>query len=962
MRTKIPLFTFLFVFLCISSCFGSEPGNTAEKDIAIHTYGGGIFLRAVFNVVAMIIYDQTSGSITGAFNSILRIALTIGGFGCICTAFFNGKFDPIIKNFFLPGVAIMSCVLVPRTTVYIQDHITNETMHVQNVPYFLGISASLMSTISYQLTQSIEDVTHPNNDMLYNWVGHIYADDHFFQAKKCRLTNPLLENNFREFCRECVFRDLGLGNYSRKQLLDTTNILEFLEKNTSNIRTIYYRESPETLEANSTAKNSDSTIKSFISCKEAMKKMNALFNGQQGDTKKIVFSEIGSDFHLLLNQSTTGTGDLKSLLKQQIAINVLKEEIPGTLGSFAARRAEILTRENQKIYGYLGAKMLVHLRTYVEALLYLVFPLVIILSLASFGLKVLISWIQLVVWINTWPPCYVLVKFLLQSTWVHKIKDYKTQDSTAINLTVFSYDGLSDIYYSLEPIAAAAMALIPVISLMLLKGGIHQMVQFASSVMAPAQSAAGITASEQVYGNYNLGNVNLSNVNGYNAQTFRQTYSGLLTTGSVGIDSGTETMTYMPNQDSLYVKQSDSYLREGISRTQSFSSAVQNSLATSQTALQENSKTFSENLSDSSNKAVGLVQALSNQFQKGESFNTQTTSGLQEAVQYMQGIGSDYAHSNGTNRDQGLREAISAGMGVSLGVKGSVDASYQDGVSTSESDNSSQKAFDSESFQRHLQTLVNASSGEIGSILKGEDARLHNDFVKSFNETQSSSDQWRAAYSEHEALSNLKSYSESDQVAIHQNLNQRFVDFLQEKYHDGGKINSILEMPSEMAEKDALIREFVDHLLPNDPNVVQGININTTYTDHLKQAPTVSSQTYDDKASNFIHQGELELGHSFGEMEQRIEAFKSQIHQAHNINNGTLQDANIQTDQKYNLRKSATDTSLEKSIGTHFLEEASSLGPARFIINKFTNESSNPTRAVYHDLYGHADPVQSTEN
>ncbi len=958
MQSKGLFFLLSLLVLSTSTCWGHDIVSS-PTNLAIHTYGGGELLERIFNAISMLIYGNSESGIDKTFNSILRIGLAIGGFCSICLAFFREKFDPLVKNFFLPGIAIMCCILVPRTTVYIQDHFAQKIpstkaiafTKVENVPFFLGHLASLVSTISYQLTSTLEGVAHGVNDQLYDWTGHIYAGENLFQANKCRISNPVLEDNFREFCRECVFRDLGLGIYSKESLVTTPNILEFLEKNTSRIRTVYYREVNDKNNTNSG---------SFMPCREAIKKMNSLFNHSAGNTKDILIGEIGSDFQFLLNQKKSGEADLRNLVKQQIAINLLKEEVPGTLNSFASKRAELLQKENQKILGALGANSIVATRNFFEATIYMVFPIIILICLISFGLKPLINWVHFILWVNMWPPFYVVVKFLLNAIWEFRTKHAFGDD---FGLTIFTSEGLSDLYSSMESIAAISLAFIPFLSWILLKGGVSQMVQLASSIMSPAQSAATTASSEKVYGNYSFGNVNLENVNGYNAQTFRQTYSGLLSTGSVGVDTGTETMTYTPNQDALYVRQSDSHLREGISRTQSFSGAVQESLSTSQTALQENSQSFSDNLADTSNKAVGLVSALSNQFQKGDTYTTQTSSGLQEAVQYMEGIGSDYAHSTGVNSDQGLREVISAGIGKSFfGIKGSFDGSYQDGVSAFEGDSSSHKAFDSESFQKHLQTLINASSSEVGSILKGEDVRLHNDFVQSFNETQTSSEQWRASYSEHEALSNLKSYSESEQVAIHQNLNQRFVEFLQDKYHDGGKINSILEMPNETPEKDTLIREFVGHLIPNDSRIGSDSHINDTYSNYLQNAPSVTRQAYDEKSSDFIYQGEQKLKHSYGEIEPRVEEFKSLIKGQHHTDTTDLQVRHTTTEQAYAAQHASTDASLDTSITSHFIAESSILSPARYVINKFTGKNPQPTRDIYQELYGSTESVQPPQD
>jgi conjugal transfer mating pair stabilization protein TraG len=321
-----------------------------------------------------------------------------------------------------------------------------------------------------------------------------------------------------------VFRDLGLGIYSKEDLIQAPNILTFLAENTSRIRTVNYKEI--------STDNSSSTENGFIPCREAIQKMNALFDKKTGNTKEILIGEISNDFQFLLKQKATGETELRNLIKQQIAINILKEEIPGTLNSFASKRAELLQKENQKILGALGANSIVAMRNFFEATIYMVFPLVVLLCLLSFGIKPLLNWTHFILWVNSWPPFYVVVKFLLNSIWEFRTK-HTYGDS--FGLTIFTSEGLTDLYSSMESIAAIAMAFIPFLSWILLKGGVSQMVQLASSLMSPAQSAASTAAAEKTYGNYNYGNMSVDNTNAYNAQTNRQTYSGFLSTGSVSL-------------------------------------------------------------------------------------------------------------------------------------------------------------------------------------------------------------------------------------------------------------------------------------------------------------------------------------------------------------------------------------------------------------------------------------------
>ncbi|MBI3211731.1 MAG: conjugal transfer protein TraG N-terminal domain-containing protein [Simkania negevensis] len=483
LRLSLSVLALFLVFQAVALPAYAQSASLLEsgsKDTAIHTYGGGELLAKVFNAIAMLIYGNAKTGIGKTFHSILRIALAFGGFSTVCLAFFREKFEPIIRYFFFPAIAVTGLLLVPRTEIYVQDHLVQKTqsakhsslIKIDNVPFFLGKVASLISSLSFKLTETLEGVTHGTNDDLYNWTGHIYAGENLFQAKKIKISSPVLEDNFREFCRECAWRDIGLGLYSKDELMSAKNLLSFLEERTSKIRTMLFREV-------TTNKNTSLTKTAFISCKEAITRMNNLFNRVDANTKQILLGEIGSDIGFLLGQSKKGGDELKKLMKQQIAIDLLKEEMPGTLGSFASKRAEIQQRENQKTLGALGVSTIVALRNFFEALVYMIFPLVIILSLFPSGIKTLLSWLQFLLWINIWPVFYVVVNFLLSTLWNYRRNHLWGEQ---VDLTLFTSEGLSELYNSMESIAALAIALIPFLSWALIKGGVSQMVHLASSL------------------------------------------------------------------------------------------------------------------------------------------------------------------------------------------------------------------------------------------------------------------------------------------------------------------------------------------------------------------------------------------------------------------------------------------------------------------------------------------------
>ena len=870
---RLVILAFILI-TAIAPAVSAEPSQPAiqkqaeQPNMAIHTYGGGELLEKVFNSVSMLIYGNSTTGIGKFFNGIIRLALIIGGFACICAAYSKGSLQPIIHNFFLTSLGVIS-LLVPRSTVYIKDHMAQVVStanmpalrKVENVPFAMGMAATWMSELSYLLTKGLESVSHGVNDSVYNWTGHIYAGNDLLQAKKCRISNPTLEDNFREFCRECAFRDIGIGLYSKDELVHAKNLLKFLEERTSNIRTVMYKEPSE--------KNVQGT---YIPCKQAMKKMNEIFDKKENGLLPIVLGETSSDLGLLLGQKKLGEQSLQKLLRQQAAIELIKEELPGGTDSFAVKRAELQQQSSQKILGALGARGVVAMRNFFEATIYMVFPLMIIVALLSFGIKPILSWIQFGIWINMWPIFYIVVNFLLTTVWNFRKK--LLCGSGSLDLTVFTSEGLVDLYSSIEAMAAMALSLIPFLSWVLLRGGVSQMVHMASSMTGPAQAAAGAAASEQITGNYSYGNVSHENTNAYNAQTFKQSYSGMLSHGSVGIDSGSQTMTHASDTGQLFVRQSDTYLREGISRTEAFSSSLQESLTNSESAVLDASTGVSTAVNESSNRAAGLVGAISRHMQTGENFNIQDSSSAQQAFNAIYSTAQEYSNATGLSMDASIKELASAGINTGLagsvfGLKAGVEGAGHRGVSDYENYGAMQKAMDSNQFQEHLQTVRNLSSSEVSSILGSEDAKYHEDFVQSLNQVDSSSDQLRAAHAKQTALSDLQSYSESESVTFHQNLNQQFVDFLGNKFDgDASRISSALNSPNDVVSKQALIHEFVDDYLPSmvdgEAGLISGV--------HKQNATALNSDVgahFDQNLSALSSQATDRIGHTFGDIEKR---------------------------------------------------------------------------------------------
>ncbi|MDX8430253.1 MAG: conjugal transfer protein TraG N-terminal domain-containing protein (plasmid) [Candidatus Algichlamydia australiensis] len=906
-----------------------------NSELAIHTYGGGELLEKVFRGISMLVYGNSKTGTGKTFKALIRLALIIGGFSSICMILSQGKLDALIKSFFLPAIGIVTFLLVPRTNVYIYDHLVQSTpsanvsslKKVEDIPFFMGKFATLLSTASHILTKAFEAVTHGVNDSQYNWTGHIYAGDQFFNAKKNKIGNPQLEDSFREFCRECVFRDIGVGLYSKDDLVKTPDILAFLESNTSNIRTVFIKEF-----ATEDDVGEQSVAGSFYSCKDAIKAIREQLGHPKSEAKKIAIEEIASDLGFLLNHNKNGKSGLKDLMKQQLAIDVLKEELPGDIDSFAVKRADLQQQNQQKILGALGARSIVATQNYFEAIIYTMFPLVIIFSLLSFGIKPLLNWVQFCLWVNIWPPFYVIVNFLLSSLWnMGKMRNF----GSCSELTLTTSEGLSDLYSSMEAIAAISMAFIPFLSWVILKGGVSQMVHLSSSLTGPSQTAAATSAAEMTTGNYSYGNVSLDNTNANNAQHLQQNYSGSLSLGKTSIDQGSETLSHVDSSDNLYLRQNDSYLREGITKSDTFSSSLQESLNSSETALTDSSRATSDTITDTSNKAVGLVNALSKQIQTGHSSNSQEMTSQQEAVHFLNSISNEYASSKGISRDEGMRELISAGVSVGLkapifgGIDGGTQYSKQGGASLSYSDNEAARYASTDQFQEHLQTIRNLSTSDVKSLMGSEDTRLHEDLSHSWNQADSTSEQWRSAYTRQQALSELSSITESENLSLQQNLNQRFVEYTRDQYgRDSGKVAEVMNLPSNSSEKRTLIDGFIQTYRPEGNFEGDQVSIHRSHQENLGEMP--KSESHFEKESVLLSErGKTEIRNMDSEsnIDSSTRNAKDEQQEMLSHHKSVLQEGMTH-------KKSYIEEEIDRDLYEHFESKTSFINGGKKIYNK----------------------------
>src|SRR5438105_675342 len=116
--------------------------------ITIHVLSGGDLFQHVLNAIATFMKQD-------GFLGLLRITALIGI--VMATAGFLKTRDPMaFARWFLGYILFVNIVLLPKTSVLIDDISAQTSKLVDNVPVVFALSASLVTTIGYGLAQSYD--------------------------------------------------------------------------------------------------------------------------------------------------------------------------------------------------------------------------------------------------------------------------------------------------------------------------------------------------------------------------------------------------------------------------------------------------------------------------------------------------------------------------------------------------------------------------------------------------------------------------------------------------------------------------------------------------------------------------------------------------------------------------------------------------------------------------------------
>lgn len=785
-------------------CFCSVPLEAAitAKNLHVHTYGGGALLEKVFNAVSMLMYGKNGG-----YKGIMMFCGLIGGFCAIILAFSKGSWEPLITHWFFPACMIFFIIMAPKDSVIIQDHLvpkagstTEQPVYkVDNVPFALKLVAGTISTLTYEVTRALENVTHGVNDSKYNWTGHIYAGDTLFQSGKVQVNDPVLEQNIHNLVYDCVFNDIKqrIPRYTKKDLYNTKDILGFI--------------APKTNAMISTRMMDDKGESIPMKCHHAAAKIQedfkaltlggslAFFNQRNSSSedalKSKIFGEISSEASLLSGLKNDAMKEHKNMMLQSLMIDSTQQSL--TPKAYATLKAEQLHKQQQGILGAMGAKSIVAMKNFFEAIIYMSFPIILMLAVCIMGFRTIATWLQFLLWISLWPPFFVVVNFLLNTTWDLRVA--KVFGMGDIGLTIFSSHGLADLYSSMESIAAGALFSVPFLAFAIVKGGVHSMVQLSSSLNAPAQSAASQAANERVSGNYSVGNLSFANENVSSTCMFQENKNPLFQQGAMTASQGLNTVK-MASDGGVTMSRDQSVFGADVSINEAYGYGVQKQFTESEQLLKSKTDTFNESWSQVGSSGKNFMDSLGNDHSFGHLISKAEQDQASELFTKTEQQAEDIARTYGIDKSTAYEYAAKIGAGVSL--KGLVDvggsASTTGGTKHGDSEAVAARDSDFRSLNENLQKLRSFSTQDSDSENISAATRASNDFGNQVSIAESATEQLSVAQNNHKTWQHIHDNWEKSSSDVKQSLNNEFMSHMLNKHGDSLSVASVLNQPEEL--------------------------------------------------------------------------------------------------------------------------------------------------------------------
>jgi conjugal transfer mating pair stabilization protein TraG len=391
----------------------------------VWAYGDNDMLFGIFNAVAAMVGGDS-------YIAALGIAGVCGGLTAgIVYALAPSQFAG--PKWVISVFLVYMCLLVPKVTVGIVDKLGGQpVMMVANVPAGLGVFAGLSSAVGNLLTELFEGTLQllpgPGQlppELSYQRHGVLFGDSLIKRQREVVFSDAGYRTDMINFLANCTQFDLSDG---------TLNPTDF--ENSQNIWAMMVNTNPARF-TNITAGTGESVL---VPCPQGYLSLEQRRPVVLGDMYNTLASQLNPDVPtaqaqtIAAGQITTANqranlanaaSDAAAILMQNAMINAVNDA-SGVIGqkindpaslllSYGRAQSVIQTNAAWINAGKMAEQSLPLIRNSIEAIIYALFPLVMLMMLLTHGrttMKMLQSYLFVMLWIQMWPAVYAILNYM----------------------------------------------------------------------------------------------------------------------------------------------------------------------------------------------------------------------------------------------------------------------------------------------------------------------------------------------------------------------------------------------------------------------------------------------------------------------------------------------------------------------------------------------------------------------
>lgn len=788
---------------------------------AIYTYGGGEILWRVFNGMAMVF----GGS---AFMSSLMIStLAIGTVWASTRSIYNNTLGIFTMQWVAPAVIALNVLFLPKTSVHIIDKVDSHFHYskVDNVPLGLAAIPSLLSKISLFLTERIETVLTPAEELRYGTTGMSFASRLMARASETQIAEPLMRENVKNFVSRCflwpyVYSNCkGLKNEAKR----TSDILGFIRANPHSWLGTYWK--------------SEDGRAAFVGCREAVPLVERLmiveapknigrlaaklftWSPDEDREHRVVSARLERYMPDAWRSLTRETKSASETIQQFIMLNTYFEakddhqQKTGLARTFPhltaleSQRAQAEQNIMGLIKGDIAGSWVPTLQVIFLSLLITLFILVLPMTFLPGGFGMLRTWVQLMVWVQTWP---IFLSLLNAIGLIFFTKAVQAQLINFGGMNILTHNALQETAYSAYTWIQGLQLSVPPLAWAVVSGSGYAISSLSSSLSGTLESVASRSASEVVDGNISFNNQSFGNRTAASASLGQQNLGARMSFGE-SIDTGSLSITRDPVTGHAHADHKVSSLNPNFQLNQALQGNLSESYLRAQTQATDQRYSYEQSLASTQQAAVQVGEMISQGRIYDQTLSQSENLERQKSFERMGQAIEKYTQGFSEDKRSAVQAEIYGSLCYNMGIVG---AGTKTGVSEELSSSAVlNKLEDYGVTTQDMQRISSSLSHVASSTYQAKDEsskQLLKDYRASMDTTLSYQDQYQASLSKAQTLQTNLEYVRQSNVGSTINMNDYVLGSLAQSRFGGDVTRASAWAAEHTAEFDAYGRQVMN--------------------------------------------------------------------------------------------------------------------------------------------------------